>query len=140
MIFILFQQNKTKTAIIPVICSGLLFHLFRFKCPKLKFCSMGACFAGGHLQEEILHAPPQLCILGNLPQASVKLFHLLLFAPDIYREADMHAQSMSSQERPPLDEALSDRPCHLQGYKIWNNQRILSPCFMSKKPGSLFVS
>lgn len=91
---------KKKIAIILVIWLQAYFHLFRQKplLPKLKFCSMGAGFAGGHSQEEILHAPPQLCVLSNLPQASVEFFHFLLFIPDIYREADINAQSMPSPE------------------------------------------
>lgn len=80
MIFILFQKH---IIIIPVIWLQAYFHLFRFKSPKLKCCSTGPCFAGGHSQEEILHALPQLRVLGNLPQASVELLHLLLLTPDV---------------------------------------------------------
>lgn len=97
MVFILFQK---KLAIILVLWPQACFYLFTSKplLPKLKLCSVGACFAGGHSQEEILHAPPQLCVFSDLPQASVELFHLFLFIPDICREANIHVHSISSQE------------------------------------------
>lgn len=52
-------------------------------CQELNLCSGGASFAGGHSQEEVLHASPQHCVLGNLPQAPVQLFHLLVLAFDV---------------------------------------------------------
>lgn len=52
-------------------------------CQELNLRSGGAGFAGGHSQEEILHASPKHCVLGNLPQAPVQLFHLLVLTFDV---------------------------------------------------------
>lgn len=78
-----FYSFQKHIIIILIIWLQAYFHLFRFKSPKLKCCPTRACFAGGHSQEEILHAPPQLRVLSNLPQASVELLHLLLLTPDV---------------------------------------------------------
>ena len=71
-------------------------HPLGAKPQESNVCFGGASFAGGHSQEELLHAPPQHCVLSNLPQASVQLFHLLILTSDIYRGAE----SIASSQRP----------------------------------------
>lgn len=87
-------------------------------------CFGGASFAGGHSQEEVLHAPPQHCVLSNLPQASVQLFHLLVFTFDVYggaesRQRELGSFSEMSQENKSPENHIVTGPL-VPEYEIWN--------------------
>lgn len=70
------------------IWSRLVFHLLGAKPQELNLRPVGANFAGGHPQKEVLHASPQHCVFSDLPQASVQPLHLPVFAFDVYRRAE----------------------------------------------------